>query len=38
MTMQLPSEQQFADQAIAALSTQLQPRVSEAEMQQSFLI
>ena len=35
MTAQLPSKNIAADQAIAALSTQAQPRVSEAEMRQA---
>jgi GTP cyclohydrolase I len=35
MTAQLPSKNISADQAIAALSTQPQPRVSEAEMRQA---
>jgi GTP cyclohydrolase I len=35
MTAQLPSKKISADQAIAALSTQPQPRVSEAEMRQA---
>ena len=35
MTAQLPSKNISADQAIAALSTQAQPRVSDAEMQQA---
>jgi GTP cyclohydrolase I len=35
MTAQLPSRNLSADQAIAALSTQSQPRVSEAEMRQA---
>ncbi len=35
MTAQLPSKNISADQAIAALSTQPQPRVSDAEMRQA---
>jgi GTP cyclohydrolase IA len=35
MTAQLPSQKLSADQAIAALSTQAQPRVSDAEMRQA---
>ncbi len=35
MTAQLPSKNLSADQAIAALSTQSQPRVSDAEMRQA---
>jgi GTP cyclohydrolase I len=35
MTAQLPSQNLSADQAISALSTQAQPRVSDAEMQQA---
>ncbi|WP_410510523.1 GTP cyclohydrolase I FolE [Nodosilinea sp. E11] len=35
MTAQLPSKNISADQAIAALSTQAQPRVSDAEMRQA---